>query len=62
MLILTVILCVILGWELRNILSALIQQERKRHRQELRLQKLRQDQTWAQIERIGPKPKEVICK
>ena len=46
MLILTVILCVILGWELRNILSALIQQERKRHRQELRLQKLRQNQTW----------------
>lgn len=62
MLILTVILCVILGWELRNILSALIQQERKRHRQELRLQKLRQDRTWAQIKRIGPTPKEVICK
>ena len=62
MLILTVILCVILGWELRNILSALIQQERKRHRQELRLQKLRQDQTWAQIKRVGPKSKEVICK
>ena len=62
MLILTVILCVILGWELRNILSALIQQERKRHRQELRLQKLRQDQTWAQIKHVGPKPKEVICK
>lgn len=62
MLILTVILCVILGWELRNILSALIQQERKRYCQELRLQKLRQDQTWAQIKRVGPKPKEVICK
>ena len=62
MLILTIILCVILGWELRNILSALIQQERKRHCQELRLQKLRQDQTWAQIKRVGPKPKEVICK
>lgn len=62
MLILTVILCVILGWELRNIVSALIQQERKRHRQELRLQKLRQNQTWAQIKRVGPKPKEVVCK
>ena len=62
MLILTVILCVILGWELRNIVSALIQQERKRHCQELRLQKLRQDQTWAQIKRVGPEPKEVICK
>ena len=62
MLILTVILCVILGWELRNIVSALIQQERKRHCQELRRQKLRQDQTWAQIKRVGPKPKEVICK
>ena len=62
MLILTVILCVILGWELRNIVSALIQQERKRHCQELRLQKLRQDQTWAQVKRVGPKPKEVICK
>lgn len=62
MLILTIILCVILGWELRNIVSALIQQERKRHRQELRLQKLRQDQTWAQIKRVGPTPKEVICK
>lgn len=62
MLILTVILCVILGWELRNIISALIQQERERHRQELRLQKLRQDRTWAQIKQVGPKPKEVICK
>ena len=62
MLILTVILCVILGWELRNIVSALIQQKRKRYCQELRLQKLRQDRTWAQIKRIGPTPKEVICK
>ena len=62
MLILTVILCVILGWELRNIVSALIQQERKRHRQELLQQRRRQDQTWAQIKRVGPKPKEVICK
>ncbi len=53
---------IIVGWELRNFIAAFIRQAKEYHKEEKRRQKLRQNQTWAQIKRVGPKPKEVICK
>lgn len=57
-----VIVSFILGWEGRNVLSALIKRERKRYKAALRQQKARSNRTWAQIRRVGPQSKEVVCK
>ena len=62
MLILTIILCVILGWELRNIVTALTRRERKHRQEELHRQKIRKQCIWHQIMKIGPKSEEVVCK